>query len=64
MFYTDGLNRKSFGSIVDHVITVRFGWDLAVADAVKQEYTNWEKADDPIENRDQYVDVGVNLTDV
>lgn len=55
--YSDGLDRKSFGEIVDYVIGVRFGWDQTVADAVKQEYTDWERPNDPEENRDQYVDV-------
>ena len=57
----DGFNRDTFEAAVDHVITVRFGWDHTIADLVKHEYTNWRLKDDPLENRRLYCQVRSNL---
>ena len=55
--FEDGIERSTFEHAIDHVITRRFGWSQAVADIVKNKYTDWTKRNDPIENRNQYVHV-------
>ena len=53
----DGIERATFEHAIDHVITKRFGWSQEVAEVVKNEYTDWTKTNDPVENRNQYVHV-------
>ena len=42
---------------IEHLVKNRFQWPQSLVDLVINEYTTWDKIDDPYENRDQYVHV-------
>lgn len=48
----------SFVKSVHHVVSKRFYWPALVADAIIQEYTNWQDESDPYSNRKSYEEVG------
>ena len=52
-----GLPRDIFRKVVHLIVQERFGWPESVAYAMKQEYTNWINAYDPLENVKQYIQV-------
>ena len=58
--YSDGMDEATFSAAIKHVVTSRLGWDVIVAYVIQQEYTNWDRVDDPVERRSGYVNVGAN----
>ena len=57
--YEDGIERSTFEKAVRYVVTNRFNWPPAIADVIINEYTDWERVDDPLQNRKQYVHVRI-----
>ena len=54
----DGMDRASFVKAINHVVTERIEWPEYIVDMVVQLYSNQTQSqDDPIVNRDKYVEV-------
>ncbi|CAH1801579.1 unnamed protein product [Owenia fusiformis] len=56
------LDRQTFLDCIDHVVTVRFGWDKAVSEVIKNMYTDWDNINDQNITRQKYIDFVSDLS--
>ena len=55
--FDDGLSRATFLRSMEYIATERFGWPRDLVETLQYEYTDWTNPDDPVTNREQYIQV-------
>ncbi|XP_074657382.1 neuroligin-4, Y-linked-like [Tubulanus polymorphus] len=53
--FSKGFDRTTYELAIEYVTTVRFEWPRDLVDVILFEYTNWTQPNNPMSNREQYI---------